>query len=147
MSIKEDFFGKDYFNSGKHIPGAFKYYTFEDNYPSFKTICYLIKKYFNPKRVLDVGCAKGFLVYTFREMGIEAFGVDISGYAISCAPMDVQPYLYKVDLDKDSLPFEDDYFDFITFLGTIEYLRNHGHAIHEIKRVLVGGVFVVNHYL
>lgn len=34
-------------------------------------------------RVLDVGCAKGFLVADLRELGIDAFGIDVSEYAIS----------------------------------------------------------------
>ena len=35
-------------------------------------------------RVLDVGCAKGFLVKDFMiaEPGLEAFGLDISRYAL-----------------------------------------------------------------
>ena len=34
-------------------------------------------------RVLDIGCAKGFLVQAFRDLGVEAYGIDISAYAIS----------------------------------------------------------------
>jgi SAM-dependent methyltransferase len=34
-------------------------------------------------RVLDIGCAKGFLVKDLRALGLEAFGIDISEYAIS----------------------------------------------------------------
>ena len=37
-------------------------------------------------RILDVGCAKGFLVKAMRMMGIEADGCDISEYALSFAP-------------------------------------------------------------
>lgn len=36
-----------------------------------------------PKTVLDAGCAMGLLVEKLREQGIEAWGVDLSGYAIS----------------------------------------------------------------
>lgn len=38
-------------------------------------------------RVLDIGCAKGFLVKEFYALGIDAYGLDISGYALAnCAP-------------------------------------------------------------
>jgi len=37
-------------------------------------------------RVLDVGCAKGFIVRALRELEIAADGCDISEYALSFAP-------------------------------------------------------------
>ena len=38
----------------------------------------LIKEVFQPKRVLDVGCGPGFLMYFLHELGVEADGVDFS---------------------------------------------------------------------
>jgi GT2 family glycosyltransferase len=42
--------------------------------------------------VLDAGCAKGFLVECLRDRGVEAYGIDISEYAISEVRADIQPY-------------------------------------------------------
>ena len=139
LDDKEDVFGKDFFDSGQHAPGTFDSYSFDEYCLSFKPLSEIIKKHFNPKRVLDVGCAKGSFVYAFRALGIEAFGVDVSEYAISCAPKILQPFLSAVDLDKERLPYNDNSFDFITFFGSIEYLRNHRRAIAEIERVMVNG--------
>lgn len=50
--------------------------------------------------VLDFGCAKGFTVKALRLLGLEAYGVDISDYAISQAPEDVRPWLKKIDEDS-----------------------------------------------
>ena len=36
-----------------------------------------------PTSVLDAGCAMGFLVEALRERGVEAWGIDVSEYAIS----------------------------------------------------------------
>lgn len=37
-------------------------------------------------RILDFGCAKGFMVRAFREMGyLNTTGIDISEYAVGCA--------------------------------------------------------------
>lgn len=44
-------------------------------------------------RILDFGCAKGFYVLALRLMGYEAFGCDISEYAIGCATEDVRRYV------------------------------------------------------
>src|ERR1700675_1482354 len=45
-----------------------------------------------PKAVLDVGCAKGFLVEALRDRGVEAFGIDISPYAISEVRPDIRHF-------------------------------------------------------
>jgi len=46
--------------------------------------------------VLDFGCAKGYLVKAFREVGIEAYGIDVSSYATASAPMDIKEHIIKV---------------------------------------------------
>jgi SAM-dependent methyltransferase len=43
--------------------------------------------------LLDFGCAKGFLVKALRTLGYNAFGVDISTYAIMSADDATAPYL------------------------------------------------------
>jgi SAM-dependent methyltransferase len=49
----------------------------------FGAIADRIVRELRPKRVLDAGCAKGFLVEELRNRGVEAFGIDVSAYAIS----------------------------------------------------------------
>lgn len=45
-----------------------------------------------PGTVLDAGCAMGFLVETLRQRGVEAWGIDISDYAIERVHPTMQPY-------------------------------------------------------
>jgi glycosyltransferase involved in cell wall biosynthesis/SAM-dependent methyltransferase len=45
-----------------------------------------------PHRVLDVGCAKGFLVEALRDRGVDAFGIDISEYALSEVRPDIRRF-------------------------------------------------------
>lgn len=49
------------------------------------------------KMVLDVGCAKGYLVHYLRELGVDAWGCDWSEYALSCADEVVKPFLFNCD--------------------------------------------------
>ena len=58
----------------------------------FRATAEFIEKTIQPGRVLDAGCAKGFLVEALRDRGIEAFGVDISEYAISEVRPDIREY-------------------------------------------------------
>lgn len=55
--------------------------------------------------VLDIGCAKGYLVKALRWLGREAYGYDISDYAVSNADPEVKPYL--------SRKFPRNYFHFV----------------------------------
>jgi GT2 family glycosyltransferase len=48
----------------------------------------------NPRTVLDVGCAKGFLVECLRDRGVEAYGFDVSEYAIGHVRTDIRPYCW-----------------------------------------------------
>lgn len=45
-----------------------------------------------PARVLDAGCAMGFLVETLRERGVDARGIDLSEYAIDHVHPPVRPF-------------------------------------------------------
>lgn len=47
-----------------------------------------------PQTALDVGCAKGFLVECLRDRGVEAFGLDVSAYAISQVRPDIKHYCW-----------------------------------------------------
>ncbi len=47
--------------------------------------------------VLDFGCAKGYTVHALRLLGYAAYGVDISEYAISQAPKEVNGYVQLIE--------------------------------------------------
>lgn len=52
-----------------------------------------IKKRFTFENCVDVGCAKGFLVHALRLLGCDAYGEDISEYAIENSYPKAKPYL------------------------------------------------------
>lgn len=89
-------------------------------------------------RILDLGCAKGFLVKDFMIAmpGIEAFGADISEYAMMHCEPEVIGRLQKHDLN-DPLLFPDDSFDAVICLNTLHNLKrpNLVNALREIQRV------------
>ena len=47
--------------------------------------------------VCDFGCAKGYLVYALRLLGYDSYGVDISEYAISKAPKEVNGHVTCIE--------------------------------------------------
>lgn len=96
-------------------------------------------------RVLDVGCAKGFLLYTFIEEipGIEVAGLDISQYALSKAPETVKKQLVLGNAIE--LPFPTDYFDLVFSKDSLHNILTKDEcvkALAEIERVSKGGKFI-----
>src|ERR1700682_4741490 len=71
-----------------------------------------------PKRVLDAGCAMGFLVEALRDRGGEAYGLDVSEYAISQVRQDVAPYCKVASLAEPIAGR----FDLITCIEVLEHL-------------------------
>ncbi len=99
-------------------------------------------------RVLDIGCAKGFLVKDLCDQGMDAFGIDISEYALMyCEP----EIIGRLHLGTGSrLPFPDNSFDCVLSLNTIHNFKRDEAvvAMREIQRVSSGGAFVqVDSYL
>jgi ubiquinone/menaquinone biosynthesis C-methylase UbiE len=95
-------------------------------------------------RVLDVGCAKGFLVKDLMTVcpGLEAFGLDISEYALlNCEP-EVIGRLHLGSADK--LPFPDNSFAAVISLNTIHNFDRDGviRAVHEVERLAPGRGFI-----
>src|ERR1044071_7486659 len=68
-------------------------------------------------KVLDIGCAKGFLVHDLirASPGLEVAGMDISEYAIANAMDDVKRFL-RVGSDTDA-PFPDRAFDLVVSIN------------------------------
>jgi ubiquinone/menaquinone biosynthesis C-methylase UbiE len=139
MSSKEHIFDKDFFDSGEETEARYESYTIQSMLPKFQHEARLLIEHYRPSRVLDIGCAKGFLVLALKDLGIEAFGVDVSDYALSSAPNEVRQNLSKVDLNSDELPFTNESFDLVTVYSAFEYLDNLPHTFSEIRRVMRNG--------
>ena len=87
--------------------------------------------------VLDVGCAKGFMLHDFKELmpNLAIAGIDISEYAIEHAIETAKPFLRVGDVKE--LPYEDNSIDLVISINTIHnlLLEECKQALHEIQRV------------
>ncbi len=95
-------------------------------------------------RILDVGCAKGFLVKDLLKVcpGLEAFGLDISEYALMKCEPEVVGRLHLGNATK--LPFPDNSFQAVISLNTVHNLERPAliKALQEIERLAPGRGFV-----
>src|SRR5262249_36252556 len=58
----------------------------------FGSVADHVVKDIGPRTVLDVGCAKGFLVEALRDRGVDAYGLDVSEYAIGQPRDDIRGF-------------------------------------------------------
>lgn len=73
--------------------------------------------------VLDIGCAKGFLVKHLRRRNFDAWGVDISLYAIKAAENAYRGFLREWDVTSESPPQQDwGSFARVVCLETLEHV-------------------------
>ena len=79
-----------------------------------KNIMYML----SPSTVMDVGCAKGFLVESLRDLGIEAYGVDFSSYAVGEVREDIRAFC-TVKSGTESFGRS---FDLVTCIEVLEHL-------------------------
>jgi ubiquinone/menaquinone biosynthesis C-methylase UbiE len=101
-------------------------------------------------RVLDVGCGKGFLAkdLMLECPGLEAFGLDISRYALMHCERELAGRLHLGS--AQSLPFPDRAFDCVLSINTIHNLPRPQalEAMREIQRLSGGKAYVqVDSYL
>ena len=136
-------FGQEFFDGDRsHGYGGFNYFSrfWQPVVPTFQ-------KHWNLDQnssILDVGCAKGFMMHDFSQLipGIRVEGIDISEYAIAHAMDDMKPYVRVAN--AFDLPFPDKSFDFVISVNTIHNLERQdcGQALKEIERVSRKGSFI-----
>ncbi len=129
-------FGKEYFDGQrKHGYGGYYY-----NKKFFRNIVKEIIKHYklnNNSKILDIGCAKGFMMHEFKYFlpKCEVKGIDISSYTKKTALDKMKKHIKVGSCQK--LPYKNEYFDFVISISTIHNLSpSKLHlAIREIERV------------
>jgi SAM-dependent methyltransferase len=136
-------FGKDFFDGDRLTGyGGYRYH------PRFWTETVArFRDYYglaDDASILDVGCAKGFMLHDFKRLMPRAAvtGIDLSAYAIEHAIEDMKPFV-KVG-NAVGLPYDDDSFDLVISINTVHNvpLAECKQALREIERVSRRHAFV-----
>jgi ubiquinone/menaquinone biosynthesis C-methylase UbiE len=137
-------FGRDYFDGERRYGyGGFSYH------PRFwtQTVRHMRDAYRLPEdaAILDIGCAKGFMLYDFMLLMPQArlAGIDVSSYAIENALEPVKPFVQTGD--AKALPYADKSFDLVLAINTIHNLpyEECKQSLREIQRVSRKHAFVM----
>jgi SAM-dependent methyltransferase len=138
-------YNKDYFSGKTSFFYKLGYGRFAGFY--FDGIFKPLKKYLDSspnKKVLDIGCAYGFILERFPT-NYEKYGVDVSEYAIEIAKKRLSGANLQVWNAEDPLPFEDNFFDYITCNDILEHLERPARALENIFHALKpGGILYIN---
>ncbi|MBN2382785.1 class I SAM-dependent methyltransferase [bacterium] len=104
---------------------------------------YMINTFFRCKRVLEIGCAMGYLLRQLVAYGYDAYGLDFSQYCIERVPAEIKGRVRQADLL--AIPFQNASFDLVIGLDILEHLPPSllQKALLSIKRVLKpGGLYL-----
>ena len=129
-------FDKDFFDGDrKHGYGGFSY-----NPRFWSKVVKDIYDYYNLSNgssILDVGCAKGYMLYDFFKLNsdLNLQGIDISDYAVNNCVDKLKKNLIVGCASR--LPYEDNSFDLVISINTIHNLELNkcSQALKEIERV------------
>lgn len=135
-------FDRDYFDGDRST--GYGGYRYDGRWVS---VAERIRDYYELRagqHVLDIGCAKGFLMHDLQQVvpGLEVAGIDISEYGLTHAMGDVRGRVVRATARR--LPFADGVFDLVLSINTLHNLEADacGEALREIERVGRGQSYV-----
>ncbi|MCB0396435.1 MAG: class I SAM-dependent methyltransferase [Flavobacteriales bacterium] len=86
------------------------------------------------KAILDIACGKGDVLFHASGMGLRCAGVDISDAIVEYTSKKYPSFDVKNGV-AEALPWENNTFDFVTCLGSLEHFLDQPKAISEMIRV------------
>lgn len=92
----------------------------------------------NPDTVLDFGCARGYTVRAFRELGYTSFGYDVSEWAVRNCDPEVHDYV-----THDACFAFSQHYDWIIAKDVLEHVEYVDLVINDLMKVARKGLFVV----
>jgi 2-polyprenyl-3-methyl-5-hydroxy-6-metoxy-1,4-benzoquinol methylase len=96
-----------------------------------------IERYRQGGKLLDVGCAAGFLLDEARRRGWETRGVEVSRFALEYARWELNLDVFTGSLDAAKLSEQE--FDVVVLYFVLEHLRDPLALLQEICRILKPG--------
>lgn len=75
-------------------------------------------------KVLELGCAKGYLIKALRKKGVDCYGLDFSDYAVDNADSEAKPYIKKADVREELKEIDNNEYSLIFSKDFIGCLSN-----------------------
>lgn len=105
-------------------------------YPMAERTAVYLTRTLDPRRVLDLGCAKGYLAEAFHAAGVRTVtGLDVSLYALRHGAAATRGKLVLADA-RARLPLASGVYDLVTAVDLFEHLADPASVLAEIRRIL-----------
>lgn len=88
-----------------------------------------------PQKVLDVGCGTGIFTEWFAGRGHQVTGLDPSSHMLNIARLRLPARIHLDQGYAEELPYEDNSFDTVALITTLEFARDPARALEEAFRV------------
>jgi 2-polyprenyl-3-methyl-5-hydroxy-6-metoxy-1,4-benzoquinol methylase len=133
-------YGKKYYEGGESNYGSFGGYGSRlfgiSRFLVTRKIFSIINKHKGGGRMVDLGCAYGYLVDSANRRGFDPMGVDVSGYAVNEARrrfpgLDIK----RMDLDR-GVDLDQASFDVVTAMDVLEHCRDPGQVLAGIREIM-----------
>lgn len=121
--FNSDIYDRDYFEDGL-CTGKSCYINYRWMPELTIKMAHNLIKYLNLKesdKVLDYGCSKGYFVKALRILDIDAYGCDISEYALESVDSDVRDCC-RLIMDDSLIPFDGVEFDWLVSKDVFEHM-------------------------
>ncbi len=99
---------------------------------------YALLSHYPGRRCLDVGCGDGTNLEKLKQIGLDAWGCDISSVAVGKTRRKGF-HAQVVDLNNDKLPYKSGQFDIVWLTDVIEHVFWPESVIRELSRITVPG--------
>lgn len=121
-------YDKDYWENGRgsNYGGENPAYTLENYLPQKQRIANKIISLIGiPKTAICFGAGRGFQMIPLKHMGVDAYGIDKSKYAVDTAPEDVKDKLFHGDVSDNAYmmgEFHINQFELVTCFDVLEHI-------------------------
>lgn len=86
--------------------------------------------------VADVGCGRGEFLQGFKELGLDAYGLDLRRFEGKLLD---QFDIRTANIERERFPYDDEMFDLVFSKSVIEHLHNPENFMRECWRILRPG--------
>lgn len=133
---RERAYGHEYFNGGGSCGGYARegYQDFPVHDATFKHVMAL-----KPESVLELGCARGYMLQRLQGAGVRVFGFEVSEHCLQTRAVDT---VYQWDITRVPWPIDNQTYDLCLSMAVLEHIpeRCIDAVIAEIKRTCRRGL-------
>lgn len=142
----EEFYGEAYFSGSENAVSGFRDYVADRalHLRNAHDILAALERHVpsaRGRRLLDVGCAHGFLLQAAQARSWQPWGVDISPAAVEYARRELGLMVHRGGVED--CPFPAESFDAACMIGTIEHMTDPVKTLRGTARLLKPGGFLL----